>query len=80
MTLSNPLIVSFPELAVLAVTRAFAGAGLGLLLASRLSTESRKAAGWTLFGIGALTTIPIAIELIGRNSGSLNLVSKNASA
>lgn len=80
MTLSNPLIVSFPELAVLAVTRAFAGAGLGLLLASRLSTESRKAVGWTLFGIGALTTIPIAIELIGRNSGSLNLVSKNASA
>ena len=80
MTFSNPLVVSFPELAVLAVTRAFAGAGLGLLLASRLSAESRKAAGWTLFGIGALTTIPIAIELIGRNSGSLNLVSKNASA
>ncbi|MEN6466921.1 MAG: hypothetical protein ABFD62_17235 [Syntrophaceae bacterium] len=56
-----------PEIAVLAVTRVMAGAGAGLLLAGRLSPEVRKGVGWTLFLIGALSTIPIAANIIMKN-------------
>jgi len=57
--------ISLPELALVAGTRAALGAGLGLLLADRLSHEQRRAAGWALFLIGALTTVPLAFEVLG---------------
>jgi hypothetical protein len=57
--------VTLPELALVAGTRAMLGAGLGLLLAGRLNDDQRRAAGWTLFVVGALTTIPLAIEVFG---------------
>jgi hypothetical protein len=37
---------------------------LGLLLADRLSDEQRRAVGWTLFAVGAVSTIPIAVQLL----------------
>jgi hypothetical protein len=65
--------ITLPELALVAGTRAALGAGLGLLLADRLSDDSRRAVGWTLFIVGALTTIPLAAEVFGhsRVSGSV---------
>ena len=57
--------VTLPELALVAGTRAALGAGVGLLLADRLSDDQRKAAGWTLLLVGALSTIPLAIEVLG---------------
>jgi hypothetical protein len=57
--------ISLPELALIAGTRAALGAGIGLLLADRLSTEQRQAIGWTLVAVGALTTIPLAAEVLG---------------
>ena len=57
--------ITFPELALIAGTRAALGASLGLLLADRLSAEQRRAAGWSLFLTGALTTIPLAFEVLG---------------
>lgn len=57
--------LSLPQLAMIAGTRAMAGAGLGLLLADRLSDRPRKAVGWTLLAVGALSTIPLAIEVLG---------------
>jgi len=57
--------ISLPELALIAGTRAALGAGLGLLLADRFDEDQRKAVGWTLLLIGALTTIPLAIEVLG---------------
>ncbi len=57
--------ISLPELALIAGTRAALGAGLGLLLAGRLSEDQCKAVGWTLFLIGALTTVPLAFEVLG---------------
>ena len=57
--------ITIPELILVAGTRAAAGAGLGLLLADRLSREQRKAVGWTLFLFGALSTIPLALEVFG---------------
>ena len=58
--------VTLPELALVAGTRVVLGAGLGLLLAGRLSDGERRALGWTLAAIGALSTIPIAIEVLGK--------------
>lgn len=57
--------ITVPELALVAGTRAVLGIGVGLLLANRLSGEQRKAAGWALCAVGALTTIPLAFEVFG---------------
>jgi len=64
--------VSVPlhELAFIAATRGLAGAGLGLLLADTLNPAARRTIGWTLLGIGAATTVPIAISVLRhRNEG-----------
>jgi hypothetical protein len=45
------------------------GLGLGLLLAGRLSYDQRRAVGWSLFLVGALSTIPLAIEVLDKRSG-----------
>jgi hypothetical protein len=57
--------MSVPELALIAGTRAILGIGLGLLLADRLNLDQRKAVGWTMFAIGAISTIPLGIEIFG---------------
>jgi uncharacterized membrane protein YfcA len=57
--------VTMPELALIAGTRGMLGAGIGLLVADRLPEAQRKAVGWTLLLIGALTTIPLALEVLG---------------
>ena len=50
--------VTLPEVALIAGTRAALGADLGLLLADRFTPDQRRAVGWTLLLIGALSTIP----------------------
>ena len=57
--------VTLPTIALIAGTRVALGVGLGLLLASRLTPEQRRAAGWALFAVGALSTIPLAAEVFG---------------
>ena len=59
--------VTLPELSLIAGTRAALGAGLGLLLADCLSDERRKAVGWTLVLVGAVSTVPLALEVFGRS-------------
>jgi hypothetical protein len=58
--------ITLPELALIGGTRVALGAGLGLLLADRLQPAQRKAVGWTLFLVGALSTVPLAIEILGK--------------
>lgn len=58
--------LSIPELALIAGTRVALGVGIGLLLSDRLNRDQRKAAGVALVGIGAATTIPLAISVIGK--------------
>jgi hypothetical protein len=61
--------VSLPEVAFVAATRGLAGAGIGLLAAECFRTsERRRAVGWTLLAIGALTTVPIAMTLVSRRA------------
>ncbi len=55
-----------PELALIAATRGMLGAGVGLLLAGRLSEHKRTVVGRILVAIGALSTIPLAIDLVRR--------------
>ena len=60
------LEVALPELAFIAATRGLAGVGIGLLISEQLKPQTRRAVGWTLLGIGALTTVPIAASVFGR--------------
>ena len=55
-----------PELAMIAGTRAMLGAGLGLLLADKFPQTTRKQLGWTLFLVGALSTIPLGFDVCRR--------------
>lgn len=62
--------VTFPELALIAGTRAVAGAGLGLLLSNRLSESERRVVGWALLLVGAVSTIPLALEVYSHRCAS----------
>jgi hypothetical protein len=42
------------------------GAGVGLLVADKLSERHRKVIGRTLFLIGALSTIPLVKDIVRR--------------
>jgi hypothetical protein len=53
-----------PELGFIAGTRGALGAGLGLLLADRLTQRQQKKLGRLLLTIGAATTVPILINVI----------------
>lgn len=55
--------LSIAEIMLLAGTRAALGAGIGLLLATRLNNDQRKATGWALALIGGLTTIPLVMDV-----------------
>ncbi len=58
--------LTLPEIGLIAGTRGMLGAGAGLLLADRLKDDQRKKIGWTLLIIGALSTIPLMIDVLGK--------------
>ena len=58
--------LTLPEIALIAGTRGMLGAGVGLLLGDRLNDDQRKAIGWTLLIVGAISTIPLAIEVLSK--------------
>ena len=66
MAQKKEIKVSVAELALLAATRGAIGAGLGLLLANKLSARQRRVVGLPLFIGGILSTIPIARRLFGK--------------
>lgn len=55
--------VTVPFVGIVSGTRALAGLGLGLLLAGKLNDDQRRSAGWTLLGVGVVTTIPLVLML-----------------
>jgi len=59
--------VTVRQIGLIAGTRAMPGAGIALLLSEKLSTEQRRAIGWTLVAVGALTTIPLALQLLSED-------------
>ena len=60
--------LTIAEIILIAGTRVALGAGIGLLLSGRLSDDQRKAAGLALAIVGGLSTIPLAIGVIGKKN------------
>ena len=58
--------LTLPEIALIGGTRVALGAGIALLLAQKLSADQRKGAGWALLTVGALSTIPLIINVLGK--------------
>ena len=57
-----------PELGLLAITRAALGAGVALLISTKLDDRQRRAAGLALALVGLLTTVPFAIQFLADDS------------
>lgn len=55
--------LSVPDIIMMAGTRVALGIGIGLLLSGRLSRDSRKGAGVALLMVGALSSIPIFMNV-----------------
>ncbi|MCA1817691.1 MAG: hypothetical protein LC746_15110 [Acidobacteria bacterium] len=61
--------LTLPEIGLIGGTRAMLGAGLALLLlGDRLTRQQRRAVGWTLFIVGAISTAPLAAIVLGKSS------------
>jgi len=56
--------ITLPELALVAGNRGMLGAGIGLLLAHRLTDDQRRAVGRTLLIVGLVTTVPLALQIL----------------
>ena len=59
--------VTVPQIGLIAGTRAMLGAGIALLLSEKLTAEQWRAIGWTLVAVGALTTIPLVLQLFSED-------------
>jgi hypothetical protein len=57
-------LLTIPELALVAGTRAAAGLGVGFLLADHVPASARRPIGWALVLLGLLSTFPLAINVI----------------
>ena len=60
--------VTIPELMLIGGTRVALGLGIGLLIRDKLNKDQRKAAGLALLIVGAVTTIPLAIEVLSKRT------------
>jgi hypothetical protein len=60
--------LTIAEIMLIAGTRVALGAGIGLLLSSKLTKDQSKAAGLALALVGGLTTLPLALGVIGKKS------------
>lgn len=58
--------LTIPQVALIGGTRGMLGAGIALLLADKLDRNQRRAVGWTLFLIGAISTVPLAMEVLSK--------------
>ena len=56
--------LTIPEIGLIAMTRVILGIGIGLLASQKLNKDQRRSIGWTLLAVGALSTIPIAANVL----------------
>src|SRR4051794_22877209 len=61
-------MMGMPELILIAGTRVALGAGIGLLIGNKLDRNQRTAAGFALFAVGVLSTIPLMIEVFSKKT------------
>jgi ABC-type nitrate/sulfonate/bicarbonate transport system permease component len=62
--------ITLPDLVLWTGTRVALGVGIGLLISRSLTKDAMKAAGLALTTMGALTTIPLAIAILGTKNVS----------
>ena len=62
--------LTIAEIILIAGTRVALGAGIGLLLSNKFNKDQRNAAGLALTIIGGLTTIPLALSVMGRKTAA----------
>ena len=62
--------LNIAEIMLIAGTRVALGAGIGLLLSTRLNKDQSKAAGLALAVFGGLTTIPLALGVISKKGAT----------
>lgn len=58
--------LTIPEIMLIGGTRVALGVGLGLLIGGKLSRDEREAAGWALVAVGALSTVPLVMDILGK--------------
>ena len=58
--------LTLPEIILIAGTRVALGAGIGLLISDKLNKDQRRGAGWALLGVGIVTSVPLALGVIGK--------------
>ena len=58
--------LNLAEIFLIAGTRVVLGAGIGLLFSNKLSKDQRKAAGLALTLVGGLSTVPLALNVLGK--------------
>ena len=54
------------------------GTGLGLLLAGKVNKDQRRTAGWSLLAVGALTTVPILMNILKKPALDTRLTAANS--
>lgn len=59
-------VLTIPQIVLIAGTRVALGVGIGLLLAGKLDRNARKGAGLALLAVGALSTIPLALDVLSK--------------
>jgi len=59
--------ISLPELGLIGLTRAALGIGIGMLLSERIGGQARRGAGWALVVAGALSTIPLVVDVLRKS-------------
>jgi len=62
--------LTLPEIALVAATRGMLGAGAGLLLAPELPARRRRTVGLTLFFIGLVSTVPLALRVFYKRNAA----------
>ena len=60
--------LTIPEIGLIAMTRVMLGVGIGLLLSEKLNKDQRKGIGWALLAVGALSTVPIAANVLSERT------------
>ena len=69
--------LTLPELGFIVGTRAALGAGVALLLSQKLNVSTRRAVGFALAGVGAVTTIPAAMVLFRKRRSLASAVGRD---
>lgn len=59
---------SLDEIILFAGTRVALGAGIGMLVSRDLDKHARKATGLALIAVGAFTTIPLILRMVGKSN------------